>query len=450
MSSKEVLTIIFIYWSLCIPHSHAKPIVEIDLNTSIQTQQAGHDFLRLLTRSGYIIEDVELQIYLENLGQYLRRFSQMSRGHFTFFLIDDNSINAFAGPYGYIGIHSGLIIKTEQEAELAAVIAHEIAHVSQHHLKRYEEKMSGQNYWLATAILASILAKDTEVGEAILSSSIAASAQRSINFTRAHEKEADRFGVELLQRTRFNPQGMADFFKKLNDEKGAIEYLRTHPLSLSRIADTLQILAHQTTRTYRSSLDYELTKARLYYHIFNQINLSNNPTANRYMLAYDLLNKQQYRSALKMLEPLLNHSSTFVAILAMRLYQQLGQVQKAISIGQKVYQDNPNNSAIIYYLASGYEYIGKTQTAITILKQFIRRSTVSYQLYSKLAMLYLKDGQLDKYHINQAFSLVKKGAYQDAIIQLEQAKNHARHQDTRSLAKTYIQQIKRVQNLLGV
>lgn len=444
----KVIITIFLYFATI--SSYGKPIIEIDLNSSIETQQIGYEFLQLLINSGHLIKDVELQNYIQTIGQYLVNVSLNRQQHFDFFLIDDNAINAFAGPYGYIGIHTGLINKTEHEAELAAVIAHEIAHVSKRHLKRYQERVSGQKYWIATAIIASILTKNSEVSSAILNSSIAAGIQQNIKFTRQHEQEADEVGINLLKKTRFNVRGMASFFKRLIDEKDAIEYLRTHPLSINRTTTSLQSILNQSTQTYQSSLDYQLIKARIYYTTFRQINFSDNAIVNRYIKAYDKFNKQQYQQAKIILQPILYYDNPMIAILAMRLYEH-SQPKKAIKIGELSYKKYPNNQAVIYYLSSIYAKINNPEQGIKLLKQFIRtHHNILPILYEKLATLYLGHSQLDKYHINYAFALVKKGAYDQALVQLKNAKKHTRHENTYSLIIAYIKQVNRVKDLLEI
>ena len=214
-----------------IPHS--------TLSESLSEQKQGNQFLQLIWQSGRVIDEVETATYLSALGHELVAYSESPDKHFRFFLLEDSSINAFAGPYGYIGVHTGLLLSSDSEAELAAVLSHEIAHVTQNHLHRFSEKTGQQTYWLLAGILTAALVNNSTAAEAIAASTLAGTAQQNINFTRAHEWEADRIGMKILQKSGFDPQGLANFFRKLKDMPNAQEFIRSHPLSINRIAESL-------------------------------------------------------------------------------------------------------------------------------------------------------------------------------------------------------------------
>ena len=207
----------------------------------------------------------------------------MPNGHFSFYVLANDEINAFAAPYGLIGIHSGLIIESGHEAELAGVLAHEIAHITQDHLQRYQQKSTNQSLLLAAGLAAALLSKNKELSEAALSTAVATTKQRAINFTREHEWEADRVGIELLAKADFNPKGMADFFTRLKDE-GRAEYLRTHPLSINRIVDSLQRIPENAPTTYYDSFRYLSARAKLSYLRYARIPASKK-SSNYYIYA---------------------------------------------------------------------------------------------------------------------------------------------------------------------
>ena len=173
-----------------------------------QDRALGAYFMRQIRQSGIILEDEEATAYLESLGRKLSIHSENPGYNFTFFLVNDSSINAFAGPGGYIGANVGLFLASESESELAGVMAHEIAHITQRHLARAFDNQEKMSVPTMAAILAAILlgaTTDGSAGAAALMAAQAASLQNQINFTRANEKEADRVGIQTLADAGFDP-----------------------------------------------------------------------------------------------------------------------------------------------------------------------------------------------------------------------------------------------------
>ncbi len=211
-----------------------------------QEQFYGEAFMRGIRASLDLVDDPEIQGYIESLGNRLVAGTGIRDRNFTFFVIRDPMINAFAGPGGYIGINSGLILTAHTEAELASVVAHEIAHVTQRHIARAVEAASRMSVPVTAAIMAAIILGargGTQVGEAAIAAAAAGSIQQQINFTRANEQEADRIGLQILADTGFEPRAMPRFFERLQQasqfyDNLQLEFLRTHPVTISRISDT--------------------------------------------------------------------------------------------------------------------------------------------------------------------------------------------------------------------
>lgn len=160
-------------------------------------------------------------------------------------MIVDPSINAFAAPGGIIGINSGVIVHSHTESELVAVLAHEIAHVTQRHLARSFEETNRYRLPVAAAMIGSILLgiSNPDAGVAAITTVVGANIQKRINFTRANEEEADRIGMHLLVRSGFDPHGMPKFFERLQhnlkyQRNTAPEFLLTHPLTISRVSES--------------------------------------------------------------------------------------------------------------------------------------------------------------------------------------------------------------------
>jgi predicted Zn-dependent protease len=237
----------------------------------------GLQVMRQLRDEGQIIEDPEATEYLQAVGsRIVAQATGDSAQRFTFFFVREDTINAFALPGGFIGVNYGLVLSTRNEAQLAGVLAHEIAHVTQRHIARRVRSQGRQSIATMAAILASIL-----VGAATGSSDVAmggvamaqgAAMQSQINFTRANENEADRVGMGFLAAAGFDPYGMPDFFETMGrrtslqaTSRNALpEILQSHPVTTNRIAESRSRAAQfKDLRQTPESISYSLTRERL-------------------------------------------------------------------------------------------------------------------------------------------------------------------------------------------
>ena len=239
--------------------------------TPEKEKKLGLTLLRNLRKANYIIDDPLLDTYINSLGDRVLTGVSAATGHYTFFILRDSGINAFAAPGGFIGINAGLILATESEDELASVIAHEIAHVQQRHAARAMEASKNVNIGTAAALIAAILigGSDSQMGEAAIYAGLAGSSQYQINFTRENEYEADRIGIDILAKAGFEPEGMVGFFEILQDILGQdpstqIEYLRTHPISTTRIAEAKDRAQRLKRRGNNRLPDYRYALTRIH------------------------------------------------------------------------------------------------------------------------------------------------------------------------------------------
>ncbi|MCE7913774.1 MAG: M48 family peptidase [Nitrosomonas sp. PRO4] len=240
--------------------------------TPHQERQLGLRIMRQIRADPSYLDDSEIASYLSNLGHRLIANSDETSANqsFEFFAIQDPSINAFALPGGFMGFNSGLIIAAQSESELAAVMSHEIAHVTQKHLARM---IAAQKYdWVksiaALAVAIAAARSNAQASSAILVASQASIIQSKLDFTRKHEKEADRIGLDILLDAGFDPQGMPAFFERLQragrfHETGAPSYLRTHPITYERIADIQNRTREMPYRQVPDSIDFLLVRAKL-------------------------------------------------------------------------------------------------------------------------------------------------------------------------------------------
>jgi len=211
--------------------------------------QIGRQIYSGLVQSGSVITDPEIQEYMQDTGMRLVSHAGIDGQRFQFFVVDNPVINAFALPGGYIGIHTGLLLATETESELAGVLAHEISHVTQRHISRAVfANQRASTISLAAMLGAILVGVATGADPGLIQGAIGATqgmaAEQQISFTRSNEKEADRVGLDLLADSGYDPMGMPDFFETMGrstatlSENKAPEFLLTHPVSTDRMAET--------------------------------------------------------------------------------------------------------------------------------------------------------------------------------------------------------------------
>ena len=215
--------------------------------TKSDEYQIGRMIVRGLRDQKQVVDDPEFSDYLQHLGSRLAAQGRSNDQTFQYFAVDDRAINAFALPGGFIGVNAGLVLLTRNESELASVLAHETAHVLQRHIARAVQAESQASLASTAALLAAILVGAAAGGggqavEGAVAMSQGVAMQRSINFTRSEEAEADRVGIGLLAGAGYNTYAMADFFEAMSRNEGlhdasVLDLLRDHPVTRERIAD---------------------------------------------------------------------------------------------------------------------------------------------------------------------------------------------------------------------
>jgi len=232
----------------------------------------GRAIMQQIRAGGGLVEDPQINEYINELGHRIAAFANDGGRKFTFFVVDAPSINAFALPGGYIGVHTGLIEASRSEDELAGVLAHEIAHVTQRHIARAIHASQRQSILSTAIMLGAILAGAAGAGGDVIQGGMAVAqgtaAQQQISFTRSNEYEADRIGMAALADAGFDPTGMASFFEVMSRttrpaESRVPEFLRTHPVGSARIAE-----ARNRARSYpavdtEDTRNYGIVRARL-------------------------------------------------------------------------------------------------------------------------------------------------------------------------------------------
>ncbi len=239
---------------------------------SSQDEKAlGREIMYDIRSDSSYFDDPESVDFLNSVGNHLLAVSDDAVGmRFEFFLLQDPTLNAFAMPGGYVGVHTGLMLAAENESELASVLAHEISHITQHHIARMIEAQS-KNTPLSIATMAAAILAARSNPSASMGAIVGAQAgmiQSQLDFTRENEREADRLGIQRLLKSGYDPRAMASFFSKLQRygrfyEGTSPAYLKTHPLTTERLAEIQDRLQNVPYRQVQDGPDFLLIRARI-------------------------------------------------------------------------------------------------------------------------------------------------------------------------------------------
>jgi predicted Zn-dependent protease len=335
----------------------ATPVRSADLNLpDIGTQanvtisledeyRLGSMVMRGLRDQGQILDDPEINEYLQSIGSRLVGLAQTPGQKFQFFLVKDSEINAFALPGGFVGVNAGLLLATRSESELAGVLAHEISHVTQRHIARSIAAQSRNSIVSTAAMLAAILIGAAGGGDAAIAGLAAAQSvalNNQMSFSRANETEADNVGISLMARAGYDPNGMWQFFEVLQRQNGTVNeadipaILRSHPVTVERIAETRSRAAGSGMHSVADSTSYGLMRERmrvlmtpagesaLQYYPARIQDEAHMDIARLYGKALADMNSNNAADAVRILTSLQSHNAT-----VMQFHSALGQAQMA-------------------------------------------------------------------------------------------------------------------------
>lgn len=413
------------------------------LVTPTEEIRTGEAVVRNIRRVGGILDDPLTNDYLNHIGFRLVSNSDTKRRHFVFFVVNDGVINAFALPGGYIGINYGLFLATESENELASVMAHEIAHVTQRHHARAYEVAENQSIPIMAAMIAAIVlgSMGSDLGSAALATLSAGSAQSQINFTRGNEKEADYIGIELLAASDFNPNSMADFFEKMDQESrlygsGPPEFLRTHPVNQSRIADASNRASQYPIQSTTSSKNYYLIRMRLLVLESQdkqaarkrlEQSLATGHYLDRdavlYGLALTQIETRQFNKARQNLDALLKKDPNRIAYILARaeLESLAGNNNKALSLFKKATKNYPGNVPLTYAYVQALLKANKPSEARDVIQNHLRIGAKLPSMYRLLAEAQTDLGDKAGSHLALGEYYYRIGQTLQAIDQLQLA-----------------------------
>lgn len=352
----------------------------------------GDAYMRMLRSSQPIVNDPVLNEYISSLGHRLVANADDVKTPFTFFMIRDRNINAFAFFGGYVALHSGLFLHAQSESELASVVAHEIAHVTQRHLARSMEDQARRSPATLAALAGSLLLAiaSPQAGMAAITATTAGNMQSSINYTRSNEKEADRFGIATLAKAGFEPKAMPRFFGRLADEYRYASkpppMLLTHPLPEDRITDSRARAQNYPAPRVQPSLEYNLARARIvarYAGIqakaaqdwFNRTEKKASPSikvAFQYGRALVHLDNDELKDAELILNELIQNdrNNPFYLDAMSDLYIAQKKPELAQSMLEKAMAATPNNAVITINYANVLIKQEKNEEAIRVLQRY--------------------------------------------------------------------------------
>ncbi|MDR2452709.1 MAG: M48 family metalloprotease [Candidatus Accumulibacter sp.] len=390
------------------------------------------------------IDDPEIDDYLTHLGRRLVETSANPSGSFHFFAIRDDMVNAFAMFGGYIGVNTGTLLAAQTESELAGVLAHEIAHVTQNHMARQiaKEKQNTIPSLIAMAIGVLAARSNSSVAAGAVASAQAGLIQAQLAYSRDFEREADRVGYQNLEKAGFDVRGMGDFFERLRKvghlyDNNAPVYLRSHPLTVERLSDMQNRAQEAPYRQVVSSLDFFLVRARLkaqskpprdaaaeFERSLREEKYASE-TAARYGLAYALLRARDLPGAQRASAPLSQSSdaSPMLAGLIASIREQSGDVRGAQEIYRQALSRFPQARSLVYGYADSLHAAGAYRQALAFLEERLVRDSSDFKLHGLKARTHAALGQRTQQRRAQAEYYLLQGRLGAAIEQLEFAQN---------------------------
>lgn len=414
--------------------------------TPQQAESFPHEFEQYMRANDLLVEDPLIRGYFSDMGFRLVSYSDKADDPFHFFVLREPSINAFAAPAGVIALHSGLILEAGDASEVAGVVAHEIAHVTQDHIARGLENSQQVSFpamlaALGLAIAASAAGAEGDAAQAILMGGMSLAQQFQINHTRQAEAEADRIGIRLLARGGYEPEGMTRFFERLNRVSRAMgegppEYLRTHPLTVNRIAEARTRAEQLEPTNLREGVDFHFVQSRLRAMSVDAASAetwfrarldgqSQRPeAAMRYGLALTLLGDRRLAAAREQLEWLLDADPDrqLYQLLEADLLLAEGQVAESLDILESLYRQYPGNRLVTTQYARALMHerdAARAARASEVLRGYLREYPDDVQMTELYARAADRAGEEVRAAEALAESYYMRGSIQEAIVQLE-------------------------------
>ncbi|MEP5766238.1 MAG: M48 family metalloprotease [Halieaceae bacterium] len=415
-----------------------------------QEYQLGRAWLRVFRSQAPTLDDPLLQDYLEDLVYRLITHSELQDRRVEVVIVDNPVINAFAVPGGVIGIHTGLLLYAQSEDELATVLAHEIAHLSQRHFSRRVELQKAQMpLTLAGMLAGAVLIATTggAAGMAALSATQAAAMDAQLRHSRSNEQEADRIGMQTMVRADMDPHAAPAMFERMlqgsrySGANRVPEFMRTHPLSESRIADTRNRARKYPKVVKEQSLPFHLMRARMQVHhaetphraVENfRGSLSGEPVSRegaRYGLVLALTESGQPAAAQEQLDKLSadNPDQLEFVIAQTDLDMSIGEAQSAVRTIDRELQLYPGNHALTMAYARALLMNDQAHIAEEVLVEQSYIKPEDPGLWYLLAEIQGLSGNIVGLHQSRAEYFILNGVLDEAERQLNYAMELSRN-----------------------
>ncbi|MGL1834626.1 beta-barrel assembly-enhancing protease [Rhodocyclaceae bacterium SMB388] len=412
-----------------------------DLSPLAERQIGEQIMQQIRWRDPDYLDDREIEGYINRLGRRLAAASDHSEDDFEFFVIRDSTLNAFALPGGYIGLHSGLILNAESESELASVLGHEMAHVTQRHIAQLFGRQGQSTMIVLASLLVAILAarSDSQFSQAALATGQAGAIQSQIGYTRMLEREADRIGLQILDGAGMDVRGMPSFFERLQRstriyENNAPSYLRTHPLTQERISDMGNRVAQMRYRQVPDSSDFNFVRTKLRVTAGTPVDVLRDYETRiaageqdqfvRYGHARALLRAGKVPEALKAVESLRQDArpSAFIDGLAAETMLAAGEAAGAAKMLEVSVKRDPEHASLRYLLIEAMIQSGRVPEAATLARDHAVRAARDPHYWALSSRAEQALGRMSAYHRAQAEVYVLRGTLPAAIEQLELAR----------------------------
>lgn len=410
--------------------------------TAADEKRLGEAFMRQVRAQLIVIDDPEIESYIQSIGYRLTAGVDHSATGFHFFVVGSDVINAFAGPGGYIGVNAGLILAADSESEMASVVAHEIAHVTQRHIARAIDFAGRSNLPMLAGLAAALIlgTQNSAAGSAAAAAVMGSQVQSQIDFTRQNEKEADRVGMQLLAAAEFDPRAMPVFFEKLQTSsryyRKPPEYLSTHPVTSSRIADTRNRAEQYTYVQRPDSLGFYLARAKLrvlgsdapketvaWFEDAVKNGNYKNLSATAYGWGLALAKAREFPRAEEVLTRLTKEypdNLNFRAALA-TTFLDAGQVDQALKIYEDEYALFPDSKTIVVGYVQALLRNGQAKRGQEIIDEYARVREMDATLYKLSSEAQQRAGNELASQLALAEYYYQSGQFDAAINQLRLA-----------------------------
>jgi predicted Zn-dependent protease len=432
---------------LCLYQAHAQdnsvelPLIGDRLSGAVsQTEEEilGRQFLRDLKRETKILYDPIVQEWTELFIYKIGESSKVNKKAFELLIIEDNNLNAFAAPGGIIGVNAGLFKYSDNEAQFASVIAHELAHLSQRHFARQVlENSDRSNANMATLLASIVVAVATRSPAAVIGGQ-GIIATQSLRYSRLYESEADREGFVTLDKAGYRTQEMSQMFRNMQEVRrlsgdNVPEFLLTHPITTRRITESRERARQSDESGIIDTLNFKLIKQRVRFLMTDNLSIraleneKYDSDDGKYFSALLERKKLNFSKSIEILEELEKKypDNLIIKTTIAETYTESGNIGKSKSYTQNLLEISLGNYPLSYNLANAHIMEDNFLAAEQILEDIKFYRPVDINLLKDLSEVQLKSNNLLGYHLTNSEYLFYSGRYEEALRDLQRARSIA-------------------------